>query len=187
MAIRSRMIILILVISIMGCRFNISKTCISIPSEKLPKTFEERNLVGKWTIKYSASASETLVLKSDGGFQQIYEASSDPANRIQIDGEGWYIERLTDDQARLIVPTGRYFLLGREFGESNGQRGRDLFGFYDPFSKETVYMDDQLILSVVITDSGQYLLHHLWTSSDRGFVIFGCASEYFQHMETFEE
>jgi len=52
--------------------------------------------------------------------------------------------------------------------------------FYDPFADELTQMVDELILVVQVDAKGDFILHHLWTSSDRGFLLIGEDREFFQ-------
>ena len=54
------------------------------------------------------------------------------------------------------------------------------FYFYDPIARETVYMIGELVLNIRSDSSGEIIMQHMWTSSDRGFPLIGAQSEIFK-------
>ena len=94
---------------------------------------------------------------------------------------------------RIHLYGARYYLAGIELAETNGRRelknpcltrtdcswGLEPREFYDPFIDELVQMVDELILDVRVDGSGNLVLHHMWTSSDRGFALIGGNEEIF--------
>ena len=154
----------------------------------LPMSMPE--LEGVWVAHYGSGQTDTLTLKSDGTFRQEFE---NPLNQYAFDSgwNEWILEELPIGIVRLHLKGGRYYLAGISFGESNGKipciendctlEGESR-GFYDPFAEEVVYMRDELILVVQLDSSNRLILHHMWTSSDRGFLVFGGDSEIFHQV-----
>jgi hypothetical protein len=187
---RKHIILLISAIVLFGCKAVETKVCLVQPSAFLPDTFSESDVIGKWETEYGSIAgklgskvTDTIVINEDGTFEQIYYEPTSRDYRFQVNGEGWFLDHLPDGRVRLILPGGRYFPRGENFSENNGEELGNPFSFVDPFSNDLVQMEGSLTLDVVQTRSGEYLLHHMWTSSDGGFPIFGCSSEFFQRSE----
>lgn len=194
MIIRKYIAFLTSAIVLFGCQAIETKICVVQPSTDLPDTFSDRDLVGKWETDYGSIAgnlgskvTDMIIINQDGTFQQIYYEPTSPEYRFQVTGEPWILDRQPDGRVRLILPGGRYFLRGNKFSENNGEEYGNPFTFVDPFSNDLVNMDGNLTLDIVQTKSGDYLLHHLWTSSDGGYPIIGCSGEFFQRSEASEE
>ncbi len=150
-----------------------------------PPSVKESDLEGIWEARYLFGGEDTLTLKSDGTFRQVYVDSEE--NYVFDSGwDKWILEKLPTGIVRLHLQRGRYYLAGIDFGENNGKlpciendctlEGLP-FVFYDPFAKEVVYMMDELLLVVQLDSTNNLILHHVHTSSDEGFVPIGQGGE----------
>lgn len=140
------------------------------------------DLAGTWVAQYSPDEIDTIAIDVDGTFTQFYE-----------DTKSGYIYKSEKDLAYLAIlngfqlhfPGGRYYLEGIELAESDGTvilnapLGERHIPFYDPFTDTIVKMVDELILVIRMKPDGTLILHHIWTSSDRGFLLFNGDNEIF--------
>jgi hypothetical protein len=156
-----------------------------------PAHIQMPDLVGIWKAEYAPGVSDTLTLKSDGTFRQVFE---DSRKKYVFDSgwQKWSLEQTPEGIIRLHVQGGQYYLEGISIGESKGRKNPEnpclgddcTWGlgprlFYDPFADEIVQMVDELMLIVLIDSSQNIILHHVWISSDRGFTLIGGDKEIF--------
>ena len=152
-----------------------------------PSSLKMSDLEGVWVAHYASGMNDILTLKADGTFRQVFENSRE--KYVYDSGwNQWTLEELPKGIVRLHLKGGRYYLAGISFGENDGKIpciGNDCTlegwprGFHDPFADEIVYMVDELLLVVQIDSTNGLILHHMWTSSDRGFLVIGGDREIF--------
>ena len=149
------------------------------------------NLQGTWISNYSIVSTDKLIINPDNTYRQIFENRSQ--NYVFDSGwNEWMLEELPNGVKRLHLDGGRYYLEGLQLAEKNGRKnpsnpclGTDCtWGlqprfFYDPFGDELAEMVDKLILVILVDSRGNLVLHHIWTSSDRGFLLFNHNREIF--------
>lgn len=179
-------VILIIGITVTAC----SKTS-THPSANIQMS----DLEGEWQAQYGSGVTDKLILRSDGTFREVFE---DVKKNYVFDSgwNNWTIEKSSKELARLRFQAGRYYLEGITLAETNGRKnpkspcldgdcswGLEPRIFYDPFSDEVVNMVDELLLVPLIDSNGKIILHHIWTSSDRGFALIGGDKEIF-HEQT---
>lgn len=163
--------------------------CLEAPYSPPQASFQADDLVGVWETTYGRTRVDTLTFREDGTFKQVYR---DPAQRnyqYETAWNPWRLEWLPDGGVRVHLEGGRYYLLGIKIAEREGLAP---YGepdplaepFFDPIAKEHVDMVRQLILNVRVDSSGELLLHHMWSHSERGFAIRGCEAEHFRRVET---
>lgn len=158
-----------------------------------PNDMDVASVVGSWTTKYTSYQVDTIVINDDETFTQQFEDSR-ISYLFETTGE-WYLQHFPDGSIYLHLLSGRYYVEGIKRAE---QDGRDLpctqefsdcwwendpFLFYDPYRDSFVEMLDQLILTIRADRLGDIVLHHLWTSSDRGFTLIGGEDEIFRRIE----
>jgi hypothetical protein len=149
-----------------------------------PQNLTLMDLVGKWTASYSPDKIDSINIDADGNFTQIYE-NTHIKYVFKSEKNQLALEKLTNGIIRLHLPGGRYYLEGISVAETNGRSvsneplGLKYSPFYDPFANTAVKMVDELILVVKVDTKGNLILHHMWTSSDRGFLIFNADREIF--------
>lgn len=158
-----------------------------------PANTQERDIVGIWETDCGKHCAERIVLRSDGTFQQMYSNPTVEDFVPETTSNRWWLEHLADGRVRLHLKGGRYYREGIEFAKLGGRElpapaefpdfwgkeGPPPFTFYDPIAREHLQMLDELVLNVRSTRSGELLLLHMWTSSDRGFAVFGANAEVF--------
>jgi len=66
----------------------------------LPQDFKENDLVGTWVTSYSLNDKDTLVIKEDGTYKQIY-SDPDSGNHYESDWLEWWIEKRDSGYIRL--------------------------------------------------------------------------------------
>lgn len=157
-----------------------------------PASVKMSDLQGVWVAQYGAGTNDTLTLKPDGTFRQVFEKSRE--KYVYDSGwNQWNLEKLPKGIARLHLQGGRYYLAGISKGENDGkipciENDCTLEGlpdmFYDPFADEVVSMVNELLLVVQLDSTNSLILHHVWTSSDRGFVLIGGNMEIFYRQTT---
>ena len=142
-----------------------------------PKSdLEISDLVGVWTAHYSPNEIDMITIDADGNFTQLYK---NVRKDYIFDSEKQQIslEKLAGGAFHLHLPGARYYLEGTSVATGNTPLWK--ISFYDPFADDFVEMVDELILVILTKPDGTLILHHLWTSSDRGFLLFDANSEIF--------
>lgn len=175
--------------------------CLEAPYSPPPATFQDSDLVGTWETRYAgwpAGDLDRLTLREDGTFRQVYENYILKDYVYETQWEEWWLERFPDGRARVHLEGARYYASGINIAELDGlqlpcptsQPGctgeprLPPYPFYDPFAREYLYMESELVLNVRVDSAGELLLHHMWDHSDRGFVIADCQGEQFRRVET---
>jgi len=158
-----------------------------------PASLQESDLLGTWQTSYWRSGVDTLIIRKDGTFKQIYRSMREKDYVYETPWNKWWLERLSDGRVRLHLDGARFYIAGIGFAEQEGlhapcpdywpdcRMGEQppAFGFYDPYGEEFVEMVEELVLNVRCDSSGKIVLHHMWDSSDRGFALFGGEKEVF--------
>jgi len=139
-----------------------------------PLDLDEADLVGVWELPYGQYGVERLQLRADGTFKQVYEQCYEEDYFFETPWNQWWLERLPDGLVRVRLQGARYFLAGV---------GRQAGTLYDPFTRELIHPINELVLTVRSDCDDKLILHHMWTSGDRGFVIFGGESEFFRRVD----
>jgi hypothetical protein len=65
----------------------------------LPATFTEDDLIGTWVASYSLDDKDTLIIKDDGTYKQIYENPG--VILVETDWQKWWLEWRESGYARL--------------------------------------------------------------------------------------
>jgi hypothetical protein len=156
-----------------------------------PPSLKISDLEGVWATHYSLGTTDTIIINSDGTFQQVFEDSHEEY-LFDSGWSQWTLEKLPNGTVRLHLHGGRYYLDGISLAETNGRKNPDhpcleedcTWGlkprsFYDPFTDEPVQMVNELILVILVDARGNLILHHIWTSSDRGFLLIDKDREIF--------
>jgi len=171
----------VLVVLVLGRPVESLRLCMQAPYLSPPATFEDEDLVGTWRAHYDNSV-DTLILKADGTFKQIYEDRYDADYVYETLWNQWRVERYPDGRVRVYLRGARFYEEGTRVAEEYGYF-RD-WRFYDQVAEEVVTMPDTLVLNVRVDSSGQPLLLHLWSIGDEGFGLFGCERNIFRRVET---
>jgi len=174
--------------------------CLEAPYSPPPPTFRDSELVGTWKTRYTgwpAGDVDMLVFREDGTFRQIYENYRVEDYVYESQWTKWWVERFSDGRVRVHLPGARYYESGIATAELDGlavpcpteQPGctgeprLPPHSFYDPFAREYLHMTGELVLNVRADSGGEFLLHHMWSNSDRGFAISGCEIMQFRRVE----
>lgn len=166
-----------------------------------PVSLQERDLVGAWETDCGKRCAERIVLRSDGTFRQMYRDPRVEDYVSETSSNRWWLEHLAEGRVRLHLEGGRYYREGVEFARLGGRRfpapaefpdfwgkeGPPPVAFYDPIAHDHLQMLDELVLNVRSTRSGELLLLHMWTSSDRGFALLGANAEIFRRVAEVED
>ncbi len=153
------------------------RLCVEAPYLAPPGSFDEAELVGTWQAHYGRSV-DTLTLKSDGTFTEIYEDRYDEDYVFETAGSNWWMERYPDGRVRVYLQGARFYEEGTRLAEEGGCYGD--WRFYDQVAEEFVTMPDTLVLNLRVDSSGQPLLLHLWSTGDEGLALFGCERNIFR-------
>lgn len=167
-------------------------------STRPESSFRDTDLVGTWTAAYPGGGIDRLIIAADGTFRQVYQDGAQKNYIFESPRSSWWTERLSTGLLRLHLKGARYYLDGTRVAERNGRgwcsstevdcrRDREPYPFYDPFAHATVYMMDELVLEIRQTSRGDLILHHLWSSSDRGFALIGGESEIYRRVVESEQ
>jgi hypothetical protein len=118
-----------------------------------PSNFKEANLIGTWQATYGAERIDTLIIKADGTYKQIYHEPD--GYTYESPWYNWHVERSRNGGIYVKLERMRYYPLGRELGESGGRYptsepevGDQPILFYDPDEDRIVRMLDEVILGV---------------------------------------
>lgn len=162
--------------------------CREAPYSPPPETLRESDLVGTWRTYYWGDSVDTLILRDDGTFKQLFYDPAEDRYYYETPWNRWWLEQLPDGAVRLHLEGARYYTGGIEAAErdgleSFGEPDPSPMSFFDPFAEELVVMVGELVLHVRMDSSGELLLHHLWTHHEGGFVISGCERDQFRRAD----
>ncbi|MGB9589075.1 MAG: hypothetical protein ACPL7O_12925, partial [Armatimonadota bacterium] len=135
-----------------------------------PSTPTKSDLAGVWRAKYLFGGTDTLVLRADGTFKQVFAQGE---YRFETPWNEWFVEQFLDGRVRVWLRGARYYCRGTEIAERDGMNPFDPakpFAFWDPIGEELVTMPGQLALNVQILPSGETVLLHMLMSVDEGFT-----------------
>ncbi len=165
------------------------------PYSNPPPTFHESDLVGTWEARYMEWGVDRLIFRADGTFKQIYSDHTVEGYVYETPWNEWWVEYLPDGRVRVHLQGARYYLAGIRTAELDGMGNpcpeempdcgweHNPWSFYDPIADESLHMIGELVLNVRSDSSGRLLLHHMWTTPDRGFAIIGGEAEEFHRVE----
>lgn len=123
----------------------------SVRCPPLPATFKESDLIGRWLAKYGGDDTDSLMVKEDGTYKQIY---NDPLSGYHYESEWqtWSIEHRASGFLRLHMKGMRRCDGTGEFckREGGGLGGSYPIRYYaiDYCEGEGVEMPDEIILVV---------------------------------------
>jgi hypothetical protein len=160
----------------------VTSSCRS-PYSNPPKTVQNEDIAGTWESKYSERRHDTLVIRADGTFQQVYEDETLDGYVFETPWNKWWVERYPDGRVRLHLQGARFYLEGTDIGELHAMSTPPPHSFYDPLSEELVPMVGELILNVQ-GESGQLVLLHLMHSSDQGYLSLTGKADGFRRVGT---
>jgi len=167
-------VLLLLVIIPLGCCqviITLSASEIS-KSQNPPATLQELDLASTWKADYGSRLGiDTLILREDGTFKQIYENRRENYT-FETPWNKWWLERFPDGRIWVHLKGARYYLGGipvAEIYEKNGS-------VCDPFhpqrfdrlrsGESIVDLAREVVLNVRVLPSGELVLAHLWPSCD---------------------
>jgi hypothetical protein len=162
-----------------------------------PASLQQSDLAGTWEADYLGPGVDTLIIREDGTFKQIYHSTKAEDYTYETSWNEWSLEPFRDGRVWLHLPGARYYIDGIGFAEQEGlhapcpdywpdcRMGAEppAFGFYDPYGKEFVEMVGELILNVRSRSSGAIVLQHMWATSDQGFTLIGGGQEFFRRVK----
>jgi hypothetical protein len=154
--------------------------CVQAPYLPPPATFEDEDLVGTWRAHYDDRV-DTLILKADGTFKQIYQDGYQVDYVYETLWNKWRVERYGDGRARVYLQGARFYEQGPTIAEEGGCY-RD-WTFYDQVAEEYVTMPDTLVLNLRVDSSGEALLLHLSCTSGVTGGLLGCERSFFRLVE----
>jgi hypothetical protein len=144
-----------------------------------PQTLEESDLIGVWQAEYGVDRVDTLTLKADGTYQQIY---SEPNGYFyESPWNKWFVEHRASGKIYVHLEGMRYYVSGIGLGESGGRLPTDVpeFAgkpelFYDSGEDRTLEMLDKVILRAIGIESAPrgIGLVHMRTDPDTSDSIF---------------
>jgi hypothetical protein len=154
--------------------------CLQAPYLPPPATFEDEDLVGIWRARYDGRV-DTLILRADGTFKQIYQDRYDEDYVYETPWSDWWVERYADGRVRVYLEGARFYEEGTTVAEEGG-RYRD-WTFYDQVAGELVTIPDMLVLNLRMDSSGEPLLLHVWSGPGETFALLGCERNIFRLVE----
>lgn len=206
MSIRRQLTVILLAVALLGsalgcqCLWLIPWTtdplCAEAPFWPPASDLEESDLVGTWEARYG-SRVDTLILKGDGTFKQVYRDPTARDYAYETGWNEWRLERFPDGRIRLHLEGARYYIGGISLGEldgytypgpkggpdSSGEPGGVPWLFIDPFTRDDLEMVRELVLTVRVDSARELLLHHMSYTSDEGFSLSGCQRRHFRRVD----
>ncbi len=144
-------------------------------SNNPPQNFQESYLVGTWQAHYGVNRIDTLIIRSDGYYQQIYHEP----NGYNYEGSWnkWYIEYGNKNKIYLHLEKMVFFPLGREWSQNGSQNlFSDIQPFYNPDEDTSVKMINEIILRIHRVEGRwaprNIILVHMVTDPDMGGDYF---------------
>lgn len=158
-----------------------------------PPGIQAAELVGVWEARYDKYRVDQLVLRADGTFKQTYRDVQPPGYTWETSWKDWRLERLETGDVRIHLAGARYYLAGKDIAEKegvwettpgiDGSLGPLPWAYYDPFSRNSILMVNELVLNVRLDKTtGEIFLHHMWMSGDRGFALLDGDREKFRRV-----
>jgi hypothetical protein len=92
--------------------------CVQAPYLPPPTTFKDEDLVGTWQAHYDGSV-DTLILKADGTFKQVYEDRHEEDYVYETPWNEWSVDRYPG-RVRIYLQGGRYYPAGIYMAEWDG-------------------------------------------------------------------
>jgi hypothetical protein len=157
-----------------------ARFCVQAPYLSPPANFEDQDLVGTWRAHYDGRI-DTLILKPDGTFKQIYEDRHDEDYVRETLWNEWRVERLPDGRARVYLEGARFYEQGPIIAEAGGCYWD--WTFYDQVAQEFVTIPDMLVLNLRVDSSGEPLLLHLSCTWGETYALLGCERSIFRRVE----
>jgi hypothetical protein len=118
----------------------------------LPSTFTESDLIGTWLANYSPHDMDTLIIKDNGLYMQIYD-SPDAGLHYESGWQEWWIERRLSGYIRLhLKGMRRAGEVDSIFNREGGGIDPELFRSIDYCEGDEVTMPDEIILIVTGTN-----------------------------------
>jgi hypothetical protein len=154
-----------------------ARFCVHAPYLPPPATFDDGDLVGTWRAHYDGSV-DTLILKADGTFKQIYQDRYQEDYVYETLWNKWRVERYGDGRARVYLRGARFYEQGPTIAEEGGCYRN--WTFYDQVAEEYVTMPDTLVLNLRVDSSGKALLLHLSCTSGVTGGLLGCERSFFR-------
>lgn len=140
------------------------------PSQSLNKV----DLLGVWEAKYSQSTTDRLELRMDG-FTQHYQDVSAKDHTYERTGQEWWVEHLPQGFTRVHLKGALFLPYGIESSMETY--------LHDPFVNESVTVDNEVILVVQVSRTGELYLYHLTVDADEGAVsVFGNDADAFHRV-----
>jgi hypothetical protein len=112
-----------------------------------PETFQESDLVGTWVARYGHSATDTLIIKSDGTYKQIY-TNSITGYHFESDWLKWWIDYTESGIPHLYMQEMRKCDGISEDCRREGGGGGDSLWF-DYCEERLIHMRGEVVLLVV--------------------------------------
>lgn len=115
----------------------------------LPKAFHESDLIGTWVASYNIYSTDTLIIREDGTYKQIFEdivPKIDLYYRYESDWQEWWIETRPSGYLRLHLKGMRRFDDLTEVWEREG--GGTISKTIDYCEYVEVKMPDEVVLIV---------------------------------------
>jgi len=143
-------------------------------SQNPPSTLLESDLTGTWNTDYGLyGGDDTLILREDGKFKQIYKNQREEYV-YETTWNEWWLERFPDGRVRVHLKEARYYLDGIPLAEIHES---EPWTYCDPFAGDkdwrdwSVDMVRQIMLNVRSLPSGELVLAHMWSGCGDGVFV----------------
>ncbi len=144
------------------------------------------DLAGTWaTHYYSKGETDTLILRPDGKFQQVYRDTGSGYS-FETGWNDWWLEPLEDAGVRLHLKGARFYVMGVARAEAEGMMAcvdradcLQPVPFIDRFTGEVVYMPGELVVDVR-SEGDSLILYHMSFGAEGLFPLIGAEHAIFR-------
>jgi len=125
------------------------------PYSTPPPDLKAKDLTGVWVCQYLGGDEDILIIREDGTFMQTLRVRKTGEILFQTPWNEWHMERFSDGRVRLHLIGARQFVGGPELAEAEKNSP---WPYNDPFSDETIWPENELMLNVRTTRQGELVL-----------------------------
>jgi len=120
----------------------------------LSEEFGESSLIGSWHSRYNSASNDTIILRADGTYKQVYRQTND-SYTYESPWNRWFLEYRPGGGAYLHLE-GMHYCLSIEGVCKREEGGGGDWLYYDPCVGHPVRMEDEVILAVTGDDGFRY-------------------------------
>ncbi len=138
-----------------------------------PDTFGPENLVGTWQATYGPTRIDTLTIKADGTYQQVFTTSGGEIGDYHWESgwNKWRLEKRPSGCVYIHFEGLRFYESSIEFAEGIAS-GTVTWLFWDPCEDRVFEMHSEVILRVEEYQQASIILMHMHVDGDDAGKFF---------------